>query len=639
MTYGGAMEDPILAGLNEEQRRAVTLVRGPVCILAGAGSGKTTTITRRIAYQVATETFQPSQILAVTFTEKAAGEMKQRLDRLGVQGVRASTFHSAAFAQLRTLSGAPVPQILPSKAASLRRIANTLPKPYRFRPAIDLASEIEWARNRRITTDDYAEGLEDHEPPIPADLMASVYRRYESGKRKAGLVDFEDLLESAIQMYEHDEAALSRFRAKYAAITVDEYQDVNLLQETLLQLWIGDREDLCAVGDDYQSIYGFTGATPTYLLGMPERFPGAHVVRLEHNYRSTPEVLEVANRLVPKLGGARKVLHAVRPSGARVQAEAFGSDSAEIEFIVRTIGRLNREGVPLDDMAILYRANFRSEDYAAALAAEGIAYQVRDTAFLGRAAARYLLKELTKQARNTAPAAVVRTVAERAGYLERPPDDLGEQEMTRQEDLARFIRLAQEFDVGIRTCGEFVSDLTARFTTEGEGRGVNLLTYHRAKGLEFEAAFLPRLEDGELPFKRARSPEAYAEERRLFYVGITRAKTHLAISWVTSGRRKPSPFVLEAGLARMARAAREESREVALDGDEDGRVAALKSWRLERSKREAVPAYVILHDATLIEIAQQNPRNVRELAGISGIGPAKLEKYGAEVLRVLGDSP
>jgi DNA helicase II / ATP-dependent DNA helicase PcrA len=402
---------------------------------------------------------------------------------------------------------------------------------------------------------------------------------------------------------------------------------------------MGDREDLCAVGDDYQSIYGFTGATPTYLLGMPERFPGAHVVRLEHNYRSTPEVLEIANRLVPKLGGGRKVLRAVRPSGARVRTEAFASDSAEIAFIVRTIGHLNREGVPLDDMAILYRANFRSEDYAAALATEGIAYQVRDTAFLGRAAARYLLNELGRRAHSTTPAADVRTLAERAGYLEGPHDDLGEQEMTRQEDLARFIRLAGEFDDGIRTCGEFVSDLTARFTTEGEGRGVNLLTYHRAKGLEFEAVFLPRLEDGELPFRRARSQEAYAEERRLFYVGITRAKTHLAISWIASGRRKASPFVLEAGLARMARAAREESREGATAGDEDGRVAALKSWRLERSKRESVPAYVILHDATLIEIAQQNPRSTRELAGISGIGPSKLEKYGADVLRVLGDHP
>jgi DNA helicase-2/ATP-dependent DNA helicase PcrA len=246
------------------------------------------------------------------------------------------------------------------------------------------------------------------------------------------------------------------------------------------------------------------------------------------------------------------------------------------------------------------------------------------------------MKELTKRARSTTPAAEVRTLAESAGFLERPPDDLGEQEMTRQDDLARFIRLAREFDEGTRTCGDFVADLKARFTTEGEGRGVNLLTYHRAKGLEFEALFLPRLEDGELPFKRARSPEAYAEERRLFYVGITRAKTHLAISWVVSGRRKPSPFVLEAGLARIARATRDASPEQAPDRDAEVRVAALKSWRLERSKLDAVPAFVIMHDATLTEIAQQNPRSVRELAGISGIGPAKLEKYGADVLRVLG---
>jgi DNA helicase-2/ATP-dependent DNA helicase PcrA len=630
------MENAILRGLNDEQRLAVTSVRGPVCILAGAGSGKTTTITRRIAHQVATQTFRSDQILAVTFTEKAAGEMKQRLDRLEALGVRASTFHSAALAQLRALSGAAVPEILPSKAASLRRIANTLPKPYRFRPAVDLATEIEWARNRRIGPDEYPHRLEGHEPPIPVELMTSVYRRYERGKQRAGLVDFEDLLEWAIQMYETDETARSRFRERYAALTVDEYQDVNLLQETLLRLWMGGRDELCVVGDDYQSIYGFTGATPSYLIEMPERFPHAHVVRLEHNYRSTPQILDVANRLAPKLGGASKILTAVRPQGTPVLLESFVRDSDEIAFIIRTIRRLQTEGIPLDGIAILYRANFRSEDYAGALADENIAFQVRDTAFLSRAAARYMMSELTRRGGSTTPASDARTIADKAGYLEQPPDDLGEQEMTRQDDLARLIRLAGEFDDGRRTSLEFVADLRARFTTEGEGRGVNLLTYHRAKGLEFEAVFLPRLEDGELPFKRSRSAEAYAEERRLFYVGITRAKTHLAITWVSSGRRKPSPFVYEAGLVGAARALRAKPREDApLEGDADRRITALKSWRLERSKRDEVPAYVILHDATLRAIAEQNPQDERELAGISGIGPAKLEKYGDEILRAL----
>jgi DNA helicase-2/ATP-dependent DNA helicase PcrA len=629
----------ILETLNENQRLAATRVRGPVCILAGAGSGKTTTITRRIAYQVHTEVFEPSQILAVTFTDKAAREMKTRLARLGTEGVRASTFHSAAFAQLRVLSREPVMEVLPSKVATLRRIANSLPKPYRFRPAMDLATEIEWARNRRVAPDDYLDRLGDHQPPIPTDLMASVFRRYEKSKRDANKADFEDLLELAIRMYESDDVALDRLRAKYAAFTVDEYQDVNLLQEALLRLWVGERDDLCVVGDDYQSIYGFTGATPKYLLDMPQRFPSAEVIRLEHNYRSTPEILDVANRLVPKLGGAAKVLRATRPSAARVLARAFSTEDAEREYLVASIGELHQVGVAYEEVAILYRVNFRSEDYEEALAGAGIPYQVRDTAFLSRAGARFVLRELTKRPGNITIAADVSALADRAGYLEEPPEDLGEQEMTRQDDLARLIRLAQEFDDATRTGEEFVADLQARFATDGEGRGVNLLTYHRAKGLEFDAVFLPKLEDGELPFKRSKSPDDYAEERRLLYVGITRAKNHLTLTWVAGGRRKPSPFVYELRLGSVARAGS--------DGGAPGdpstgaarvRATALKAWRLERSRADSVPAFVILHDSTLAAIAEQNPHDLLELSRTPGIGPTKLEKYGAEILEVLSRS-
>jgi DNA helicase II / ATP-dependent DNA helicase PcrA len=631
----------ILATVNDQQRRAVMQVRGPVCILAGAGSGKTTTITRRIAYQVATETFRPSQILAVTFTEKAAREMKERLRRLGVEGVRASTFHAAALAQLRVLARESPGEILASKVAPLRRIANTLPKPYRFRPAIDLATEIEWAKNRRVAPDDYVDRLDDHEPPIPIDLMASVFRRYEKSKRDAGLIDFEDLLELAIRMYEIDEVAVNRFRAKYAALTVDEYQDVNLLQETLLRQWIGGRNDLCVVGDDYQSIYGFTGATPAYLLDMPSRFPGTRVIRLEDNYRSTPQILDAANRLSSKLGGANKTLRPTKDAGAAISVRSFSTDRSEIAWIVAGIDELNDGGIPFEDMAILYRVNFRSEDYEAALAEAAIPFQVRDTAFLARAAARHVLKALARHARSTTPAKDVRAIAEQAGFVQEPPGDLGEQEMTRQDDLARLIRLAEEFDDGARTSEQFVADLRARFTTEGEGRGVNLLTYHRAKGLEFEAVFLPRLEDGELPFKRSSSAEAYAEERRLLYVGITRARSHLAISWVVEGRRRPSPFVYELGLGPSGRSSTQKvspPRPEVVDADDLRRQKALKKWRLERAKRDSMPAYVILHDATLNEIAARDPRDGSELARIPGIGPAKLDKYGGEILEVLSNA-
>src|ERR671935_1710760 len=293
----------VLDALNPEQRRAAELVRGPVCILAGAGTGKTTTITRRIANQVATGAFEAGEILAVTFTDKAAAEMRGRLEALGVAGVTARTFHAAALGQLHWLAAAPR-KIIASKALWLRQIGNSLPRPYRFRPAGDLATEVEWAKNRRLTPDTYRTGLGEHEPPIPPDLMAGVFREYERRKADAGRVDFEDLLELAVRMYEEDEWALAALRERYRAFTVDEYQDVNLLQHSLLELWLGDGDELCAVGDDYQSIYGFTGASPEWLLGMSRRFEHATVVRLEANYRSTPEVLALANQLVPRLGGA-----------------------------------------------------------------------------------------------------------------------------------------------------------------------------------------------------------------------------------------------------------------------------------------------------------------------------------------------
>ena len=304
----------ILAGLNAEQRAAAEATRGPVCILAGAGTGKTTTITRRIAWQVASGAFQPSQVVAVTFTDKAAGELRARLAGLGVEGVRASTFHSAALALLRRFGGDPG-RILGTKALLLRRIGNGLPKPYRFRPAGDLATEIEWAKNRRLTPATYLAGLGDHEPPLPPDLAHRVFREYERRKAEDGALDFEDLLERAIRLLEEDDDALATVRDRWRAFTVDEYQDVNVLQQTLLEFWLGTRDDVCVVGDDYQSIYGFTGASAEWLLGLPTRFPHTHVVRLEQNYRSTPQVLELANRLVPRLGGSAKTLRPTLADG------------------------------------------------------------------------------------------------------------------------------------------------------------------------------------------------------------------------------------------------------------------------------------------------------------------------------------
>src|SRR5581483_2214600 len=449
--------------------------------------------------------------------------------------------------------------------------------------------------------------------PVPPDLMARVYREYERRKEAAGLVDFEDLLERAIGLFETDERAAGTFRAQYRAFTVDEYQDVNLLQQTLLDLWLGDRDDLCVVGDDYQSIYAFTGAGPEHLLGTPGRFPGALVVRLEENYRSTPQVLELANRLVPRLGGAEKTLRATRPDGPDPVLRPYATPEDEGRAIVEAIRALD---CPLEEVAILARTNARLTDFEELLHDAGIPFQ--GSSLLERDAARRLCRRLE---RSGAPAAEsVRALAVDAGYSERLPEKLGEREQVRQQDLARLVTLADAFD---GDAAAFVADLRERFAPGGDGaRGVNLLTFHRAKGLEFDAVFLPRLQEKELPSKQARTDEEVAEERRLLYVGMTRARSILWLTW--SGKR--SRFLAELGATGHAPSAEREW---------SGDAQRLRAWRLERARADNVPPYVVFHDAVLHAIAAARPASLGELAQISGVGPAKLERYGDEVLALL----
>ena len=591
----------IFDGLNPEQRRAVERVRGPVAILAGAGSGKTTTITRRIANQVATGAFAPSQILAVTFTDKAAGELRSRLAALGAPRVQARTFHSAALAQLNHFEGGPPGTILSSKALLLRQIANGLPRAYRFRPVADLATEIEWAKNRRIGVADYLDAASD--PPIPADLMVRVYRDYERRKQDAGAADFEDLLERAVRLYDARPDAAEEFRGRYLAFTVDEYQDVNLLQQELLERWLGGRDELCVVGDDYQSIYGFTGASPDHLLSMPRRYRHALVVRLEENYRSTPQILALANRLVPRLGGAEKTLRSALPDGPEPEL-AHCEDEAR-----HVLERIRELGVPYEETAILCRTNARLAEFEEALHAAGVPYQ--GSSLLEREGARQLLRRL--RAVDDVPG-----LAADLGWLRSPPDGLGEREWTRQRDLARLVDLAAAFDGDLE---EFRAMLERRYGRSA-GEGVHLLTLHRAKGLEFEAVFVPRVEEKELPLRRCDE----VEERRLLYVGLTRAKLHLTVTW--TGR--PSRFLKELGVepARV-RAARAPDEEL------PPAFAALKAWRLERARADEVPAYVVFHNSTLEAIALRSPRSRADLAAVPGVGPAKLQRYGDELLALL----
>ena len=638
------MDHRIFEGLNQEQREAVEATRGPLCILAGAGSGKTTTITRRIANQVASGAFGARQILAVTFTEKAAGEMARRLENLGVPGVRARTFHAEALAQYRRFSR-DESEIVAAKAPLLTSLVRSLPPPHRFTALRDVATEIEWAKNRRITPPDYEESVGDRKPPFPAEMMASIYSSYERRKSRAKLIDFEDLLGHTIEVLATSDEARQQVHDTYQALTVDEYQDVNLLQETLLRAWLGDRTDICVVGDDYQSIFGFTGATPEYLLQFPDRFADCRLVRLTANYRSTPPILDVANRLVPRLGGSKKILTPVAKQGPPPDFRSFTTGDEEVDWIVSQAKRIHADGTAWEEMAVLYRINARSEPFEEAFSLNKIPFQVRDSIFLRRPAARSVLAKLRRA--SGPPAEVVAQIASDLGYREDSEETDGE-EATRQADLGRLVRLAQEYpgDDGI---AGFVADLEARFRPDAEGRGINLLTYHRAKGLEFEAVFLPRLEDRELPFAMA-TDERLAEERRLFYVGITRPKKRLMISWALfrpderAKNRRPSPFleeILPASSKAASKAApgqpvstRERTRrEVAPEHRE--LFEALKEWRSSHAREAGVPAYIVFNDETLARISEMRPTSSIALLKVPGIGPSKSSSYGEHVLALV----
>ena len=638
------LED-LLEGLNEQQREAALALRGPVAILAGAGTGKTTTITHRIACQVRAGAFAASQILAVTFTEKAAGELKRRLTALGVDGVEARTFHSAALQQLHRLWQAhtrePLPQVLDHKAPLIASLANALPPPHKFLPRRELAGEIEWAKNRMIPPDRYLQelGPAKHEPPIPPELMLRIYEGYERRKQATRRFDFEDMLGLALRLFDEHPESVEEVRNRFHAFTVDEYQDVNPLQAGLLERWLGSREDLCVVGDDYQTIYAFTGASPEHLLTFTDRFPGATVVRLEDNYRSTPEILEVANRLAPHLGGFEKRLRPTRPSGPPPVARAAHDEAGEVAAVIGAARRLHdEEAVPFEEIAVLYRINARSEPFEEAFAAAGIPYQVRDGAFLRRPGPRAILQRLRRPGGAGSLATTVAAITAELGYdPDATPDAV--EEVTRQSDLARMRSLAAEFDRS-HPDGDpaaFLAELTNRFSVEENGRGVNLLTYHRAKGLEFDAVFLPKLVDGELPFRSGRAKADPQEERRLLYVGITRARRYLFLTWTADRKTRPSPFLAEMELSTTAPRGGGSSRTASVAPVGGGALFdRLKEWRRKRARADEVPAYVVFHDRTLAEIADQKPRDWADLASIPGVGPAKLERYADEILEIVG---
>jgi DNA helicase-2/ATP-dependent DNA helicase PcrA len=662
------IHDPerLLDDLDDAQREAVQVTTGPVVIHAGAGSGKTRVISRRTAYAIATDAVAAPDVLVVTFTEKAAGEMVARLRTLGLPGVTARTFHAHALSQLRHFwplhhDGEPLPALLDSKLPLLVPLVRALPGHYRFTPAKDLADEIEWAKSRRLTPSTYERDAvvgAGREPPIPVDLFVRTFHGYERTKTRAGRIDFDDLMTRTVDLLETDPEAAELVRARKRWFSVDEYQDTNPLQQRLLELWLGERRDLCVVGDEDQTIYAFTGATSGYLTSFARRFPDARLVTLDRNYRSTPQVLAVANRLLASAGRDKRLV-ATLADGPEPTIERYATEAAELDGLAGWIAARIGEGTPPAEIAVLVRMNAQLAPIEAALTRAAIPYQVRGVRFFERSDVRGavdLARRLDPEVRGPALVAAVRARwAERLGYDDEPGDGRrGDEARERAAALDTLLDLLERLvraDPGTDATA-FIEEVERRRTAEraGSADGVDLLTYHRAKGLEWDAVALPALEEGLLPIRQAADDDvALEEERRLLYVGLTRARRHLAISWAAvretrgrTSRRQPSRFLADlrprkAGAAAVRELPGAPLRAVPVrpGADEDPLMAALRSWRTARARDDAVPPYVVAHDSTLAAIAEARPTSAAALRRVKGIGPAKVDAYGDDILAIV----
>jgi ATP-dependent DNA helicase UvrD/PcrA len=663
-----ALPAELLDDLNEAQRDAVRAVEGPVAIIAGAGTGKTRVISRRTAFAIASGVVRADQVLVVTFTDKAAGEMMERLRHLGLPGVSARTFHAHALSQLRHFwpmqhDGAPLPEILATKLPILSRIARGLPGHYRFTPAKDLADEIEWAKSRRVAPAGYAAAADaaGREPPLPVDLFVRAFAEYERAKARAGRLDFDDMLIGAVDLLEHDPEAADIIRARKRWFSVDEYQDTNPLQQRLLELWAAGRRDICVVGDEDQTIYTFTGATSDYLTSFAARHAGTLVIALTENYRSTPEVLDLANRLIARTGRS-KVLTATRPSGPHPTISRHPTAEAEVSALAAGIQALLAAGTAPAEVAVLVRTNAQLAPIEAALTRAGIGYRVRGLGFWRRPEVKAAIDLVGRAGRGTGDAladAVRALWAKELGYEEGAASERGEagERAAALETLASIVGDIVAVDPAADR-DVVRADLRRRAGAEETSTavGVELATYHRAKGLEWDAVFLPMLEEGLLPIRQAFDDDAALdEERRLLYVGITRARVHLALSWAEQresrgreSRRRPSRF-LDGLVPRLAGAAARPVRDprrriVELpDGlpagpareDESELMGALRAWRTERARGDAVPAFVVAHDSMLAAIVEARPATLAALRRVKGMGPTKLERYGVEILDVV----
>jgi len=545
--------DDLLAALDPEQREVALATRGPVCVLAGAGTGKTRAVTHRIAYAVATGVVSPAQVLALTFTVRAAGELRGRLRALGggTETVRAATFHSAALRQLtyfwpRVIGGRP-PRLVESKLPLLREAARDLGLRADGAVLPEAVTEIEWAKVCQIHPDSYVFAAREagRAPSAGVEDTGRLYAAYEALRRDRQLIDFESVLELTAAILLTEPAAAREVHAAYRFFTVDEFQDVNPLQKLLLDAWLGGREELCVVGDPRQTIYSFTGATSEYLRSFTADYPRATMVRLVRDYRSTPQVVTVANRLAagPAASGA---LVAQRTPGAEPAVTRYADDEAEAAGVATEVAALIGRGVAAHEIAVLVRINAHMERFERALAEAKIPYVVRGSErFYERPEVRQALVLLRGAARAAGAGtdatglpgelpAAVRHVLASAGLTAAPPGARGAVR-ERWESLAAIAGLADDLAAArpAATLAEFSAELTERAETGHApvASAVTLATMHAAKGLEWDAVLLPGLTEGIMPIVHARTAESIEEERRLLYVAVTRARVHLGLSW------------------------------------------------------------------------------------------------------------
>lgn len=701
--------DAVLDGLDPEQREVATALHGPVCVLAGAGTGKTRAITHRIAYGVRAGILQPSSVLAVTFTNRAAGEMRGRLRQLGAGGVQARTFHSAALRQLQYFwpkaVGGSLPRLVDRKIQLVAEAAAACRIRLDRGELRDVTGEIEWSKVTQTIPADYAAAAAKagrEAPRDPAEI-AQIYSAYEDLKRDRAVIDFEDVLLLTVAVLQDRHDIAEQVRSQYQHFVVDEYQDVSPLQQRLLELWLGERDSLCVVGDASQTIYSFTGATPDHLLDFRTRHPGATVVKLVRDYRSSPQVVHLANGLLSQAHGRaaehRLELISQRPPGAEPVYAEYTDEPAEAEGAARRIRDLIASGVPAAEIAILFRTNSQSETYEQALADAGVPYQlrgaerffdrpeVRKAGSALRAAARFGGNDALLDDADDLPSQV-RAVLSGEGWTTRPPAGSGAVR-ERWESLAALVNLAQDFATA--KAGATLSDLVAELDERANAQhaptvqGVTLASLHSAKGLEWDVVFLVGVAEGMMPITYAKTDEQVEEERRLLYVGVTRAREHLFVSWALArspgGRagRRPSRFldglrpgsvatagrgggggaggiergVRGGGATAVGRRSRTPARcrvcgrtltdagEMKLmrcegcpsDMDE-GLYERLREWRAVQAERSGQPAFCVFTDKTLMAIAETAPDDAGELARIPGVGVRKLNRFGVDVLAI-----